>query len=367
MTDDGNWLDQRKPRKARWIREGMIPRRTLTLIAGAKGQGKSTFALGLTLDVLINELRRSKVHIYMGEDDQDEQTLPRLLAMGATKKELARIDHAERRWQFPRDTREFAQRMHKLRIKLAVLDPVDRCIPGISHTSAYETLDDLADVASTLDMAILLIGHTNKGGPFKSIDSALGGSRRLIGACKSVFVWGPEPEEGTARPEEMNADPQGKCYVLSQEYSNYGPAGNGVDEPSQLWERVFVEHPLAGMAPIPVYDYVGPVNYQPKQVVNSAFKKPLADGAKDTKKESCKKLILLLLSDADPELGLTATELTSRVVSTMGFSQGTFDDARGELVYENLIEKAKEGNNGPWRYRVKALDVPDAPPPEGKN
>jgi hypothetical protein len=285
----------------------------------------------------------------MSEDSLRPVTIPRLRGIGATERELARIDYKESTpWSFPRDLGGFAQRMHELRIKLAVLDPVDRTIPGISHASSYPTLDRLHSIAEANDMAVVLIGHTNKGGPFRSVEAGLGGSRRLLAVCRSVFVWGPEPFLGLARPD-INAEPSGKCLVLAQEYSNYGPAANGIDGPSQLWERVFVRHPIEGERDVPVYSFVADVDYRPLDVLNARYKKRGdGPGRHGTKREEAKRLILLLLNHAQDYLGLTASELEAGVVTTMAYSAGTFQDARAELVKEGAIERWKD-RTGPWR------------------
>ena len=88
---------------------------------GVEGTGKSTFICGLVVDLLQNELRRQdkRVHLCLAEDDVALVTVPRLIAAGATPKDLARIVISDGKpWWFPQDLDEFSEhvtRTHRAR------------------------------------------------------------------------------------------------------------------------------------------------------------------------------------------------------------------------------------------------------------
>jgi RecA/RadA recombinase len=353
-------LNKLKPRSARWIREDVIPRGSLTLLAGPEGSGKTTFMLNLLIDLFRNEMPTGNVHLCLSEDDVQEHTIPRLHAAGADRRDLARIDHDEGTpWSFPTDIDEFYNEMFDNKIRLAVLDPIDHLVDGISSYRARESLDALHQVAKDLDMGIVLIGHINTGGNFKTWTAGVGGARRLFGICRSAFVWGPEPEQGNTRPP-IEIEPEGRCFVLTQAKNTNGPKANGIEMPSALYERSFGPHPLKGHRAVPFYQRIANVDYTPLDIINQPGDTRVIKNAASlgSKKDQCKELILTLLFYADEERGLSALDMQE--AATRLFTLTTYQVARKELVDEEKVEKWKEGRDE-WRYRLIRLEVPDFP------
>jgi RecA/RadA recombinase len=357
-------LSKLKARKSRWIREDVIPRGSLTLIAGSEGTGKTTFLLNMIVDLMRNEMRAAgNVHLCLAEDDRQEDTIPRLHAAGADRRMLARITHHDGHpWHFPEDLDDFYNEMFDDKIRLAVLDPIDHLIDGISTSRGRESLDELHTIAAELDMGIVLIGHLNTGGNYKSWTQGVGGARRLFGICRSAFIWGPEPEQGMYRPP-IEIEPEGRCYVLTQAKNTNGPKHNGIEMPSGLYERRFGPSPIKGGRDIPYYDRIGDVDYTPLEIINQPNDKKaargLGQGGGGSKREQCKELILTLLFYADEERGLSAQDLQE--AATRLFAVATFHDARKELVEDEKIVKWKEGRKE-WRYKLPTLEVPDTLP-----
>src|SRR3954471_10168166 len=359
-------LNKLKPRSARWIREDVIPRGSLTLLAGPEGSGKTTFMLNLLVDLFRNEMKTGNVHLCLAEDDIQEHTIPRLHAAGADKRDLARIDHDEGTpWSFPTDIDTFYNEMFDNKIRLAVLDPIDHLVDGISSYRGRESLDALHQVAKELDMGIVLIGHLNTGGNFKSWTAGVGGARRLFGICRSAFVWGPEPAQGAERPP-IDIEPEGRCFVLTQAKNTNGPKSNGIELPSALYERRFGPHPLKNLRAIPFYQRIGDVDYTPLDIINQPGDTRIVKNAVSlgSKKDQCKELILTLLFYADEDRGLSAQDMQE--AATRLFALATFQDARKELVEEEKVEKTKVGR-GEWRYRLPVLEVPDSMPEDESN
>jgi DNA polymerase III delta prime subunit len=354
-------LNKLKPRSTRWIREDVIPRGSLTLLAGPEGSGKTTFMLNLLIDLFRTDMKIGNVHLCLAEDDVQESTIPRLYAAGADRRDMARIDHDEGTpWSFPTDIDEFFNHMLDNKIRLAVLDPIDHLIDGISTYRSRESLDPLHEVAKELDMGIVMIGHINTGGNFKTWTAGVGGARRLFGVCRSAFVWGPEPKQGEERPP-IEVEPDGRCFVLTQAKNTNGPKYNGIEMPSALFERRFGPHPLKGHRAIPFYDRIADVDYTPLDIINQPGDARVIKSAASlgSKREQAKELILTLLFYADEDRGLSAQDLQE--AATRLFALATFQDARKELVDEEKVEKWKEGK-GEWRYRLPALEVPDTLP-----
>jgi hypothetical protein len=360
------YLHKLKPRAPRWIREDVIPRGSLTLLAGPEGSGKTTFMLNLLVDLFRNEMKSGNVHLCLSEDDVQENTIPRLHAAGADKRDMARIDHREGTpWSFPDEIDEFFNHMLDNRTRLAVLDPIDQIVDNISNYKSRESLDALHEVAKELDMGIVLIGHINTGGNFKTWTAGVGGARRLFGICRSAFVWGPEPNHGADRPS-IEIEPDGRCFVLTQAKNTNGPKFNGIEMPSSLYERQFGPSPVKGQRAIPFYNRIGDVDYTPLDIINQPGEARIVKNAASlgSKRDQCKELILTLLFYADEDRGLSAMDLQE--AATRLFALATFQDARKELVDEEKVEKWKEGR-GEWRYRLPALEVPDTLPEDESN
>lgn len=271
-------LDNLKGKRPRFLRDTApaIPYKNLTLCAGVDGSGKSTFICGLVLDLLQNELRRNakQVHLCMPEDDMESTTLPRLVAAGAKQKDLARIHFREGRpWSFPGDLGEFSAFMLNENVALAVLDPIDHLIDGVSSIRGKKSLDELALalIANRSGAAILLVGHTNKG-RHKSISATLGGSRRLLAATRSRFVWGAEPRMSgdldLPSAIECKREPANPCSVLCCIKNSLGEQWEPV-----LYETIPVENPFDPRRRVIVHQRVALADgsvlpYGPLAVVN---------------------------------------------------------------------------------------------------
>ncbi len=86
--------DEIKPERARWLWDGWIPLRALTILAGLEGLGKSMYSLHLAASLTRGELKGEYfkkpviVSIYSTEDDRTTQIVPRLLALNADMKRI---------------------------------------------------------------------------------------------------------------------------------------------------------------------------------------------------------------------------------------------------------------------------------------
>ncbi len=83
-----------KVKRARWVWEGWIPQKAITLIVGIEGLGKSTYALHLAARLTRGQLKGDfyekpvGVSIYAAEDNRNFILKPRLLAAGANMKKI---------------------------------------------------------------------------------------------------------------------------------------------------------------------------------------------------------------------------------------------------------------------------------------
>ncbi len=156
---------------------------------------------------------------------------------------MARIVHKEGApWSFKRDLNEFSNFIATNNIALAVLDPIDHIIDGISTHAGRDSLDRLDQLAKTAGCAIVIVGHVNKG-QHRDIRSALGGSRRLLGVSRSTWVWGDEPLGGAARGpvefKDLVAEPLNPCSVLCCVKNSFGRKW-----PPVLYENLSAPNPF---------------------------------------------------------------------------------------------------------------------------
>jgi hypothetical protein len=201
-------------------------------------------------------------------------------------------------------------------------------------------------------MAILLVGHLNKSdNKYKSVEAALGGSRRLIGVSRSIWVWGSEPRSIMSIFEEDEEETRTEGFVLANDKNSYG-----AEQGSHLYERVLLTLP-GFQRPYTSYSYTDTSEWRALDVINAQFAKELRGSGTGTKHDQCQLLIVQLLNAAGDD-GMLSSQLQSSVL-TMGYNQSMFEEARADLARDGVIDKFKDGGSGPWYWRLGKLDVPD--------
>jgi hypothetical protein len=223
-------LDTVQPAAVEWLWRGWIPRRTVVLLDGDPGLGKSTIALDLAARVTrgwemppaggpCEGAEPEGVLLLSAEDDLARTIRPRLDAAGADPAlvwflQAIRTADDERPPVLPWDLTLAEGMILEHDVRLVVVDPLmaylDGNISSFKDQDVRRCMHRLTLLAHKTGAAILVIRHLNKlvGGP------ALyrgGGSIGIIGAVRSALLVGRDPTDSS------------RC-VLASNKSNLGPA-----------------------------------------------------------------------------------------------------------------------------------------------
>jgi AAA domain-containing protein len=189
------WLDP----KSRFI-----PKRSITVLAGQPGLGRSMFSV-LIAAGLSKEGRRSL--IFTAEDSWAITIRPRLEACQANLDligyaEIVGTDGLSGAFTFPDDVDRLAELVDEHEFELVVIDPlVGHLTRGINswHDQSIRTaLAPLHRLAEEHDLAILSIGHLNKREDADAL-TRLGGSVGIPAAARSVLLMSADPDEDEGR------------------------------------------------------------------------------------------------------------------------------------------------------------------------
>jgi hypothetical protein len=166
-------LGQVAPRNVRWLLPGLIPLRTLTLVAGVGGLGKSMWLAGVAARLSRGELdgyEPADTVIVSYEDSAAEVLRPRVEAAGGDVDRVHVVVPEQRDYveqvALPRDVAEVEQLVRSVETKLLVIDPIVAAI--VTELDAHKdqhvcaVLALLADLAYVADCAVAIVGHLNK-------------------------------------------------------------------------------------------------------------------------------------------------------------------------------------------------------------
>ncbi len=155
------------PRQVRWLVPGLIPLRTLTLVAGVGGLGKTTWLLAqaATLsraghDCVIVSFEDTAAEIIRPRVEAANGDLTRVHEMVLV--EAGDIDTV----QLPRDLDELRLLVRSVEARLVIVDPIVAAIETSldAHKDQHvrSVLAQLVKIAEEEDAAVAIVGHLNK-------------------------------------------------------------------------------------------------------------------------------------------------------------------------------------------------------------
>jgi AAA domain len=214
-------------RRIKWLVPGLIPLRGLTLLAGAGGLGKSTFAMRLAADLSRGKLLENEpgtTLIITTEDTAEEILRPRALAAGA---DLERIVHYRVPLDeggmlvLPGDFEELERIIDESGAQLVVIDPIlgtlDVALDSHKDQHVRAVLGRLARIAEERELAIVLVAHVNKASS-RDAYIRVSGSVALYNAARSVVLVTADPEN----PDSTEpGDTSSVLRIVSQHKANY--------------------------------------------------------------------------------------------------------------------------------------------------
>ena len=355
-------LAEVQPRNVRWLVRGLIPLRTLTLVAGVGGLGKSMWLAGVAARLSRGDLGApSDAVIVSYEDTADEVLRPRVEAAGGDVHRVHVIVPEHRDWvdpvALPRDVVEVETLVRSVNAKLLIIDPIVAAIAVEldAHKDQHvrRVLARLAELAEETDCAVAIVGHLNKA---PSTDA-------YIRVANSVAFW-----NASRSVVLVTEDGDGDSRLVAQRKANYARLcpveRHRVEEillpdtfDPDTGERVvtarmvFVEH----ADDIDAADVLGP--------------------QKTTKTETAEQLLELLLVDGDwheaegVKTLMTAAGYPERTTQRAKKLLGVEDERRGfpastwwrRLVAPTTTPKVGATGDAAYPSGSEATDTPVAP------
>lgn len=216
-----------------WIWTGRMPRRSLVVVAGEKGLGKSLLTnarvpAAITRGLLDGELhgQAADVLIATAEDDWASVVKPRLMAHGADLDRVHRVavhdDDGDSLLTLPDDVARLEKEIIRLRnsghaVAMLVVDPIGAFLATSTDThrdaSVRRALAPLAAMAERLDLVVVVVAHLTKDESGRLINR-VSGAGAFVNAARSVLALARDP-----------GDPQGEQgvdRVLLHVGSNWG-------------------------------------------------------------------------------------------------------------------------------------------------
>jgi AAA domain len=211
-------LSQVPPRNVRWLVPGMIPLRTLTLVAGVGGLGKSTYLCGIAAKVTRGELAgpAGDVILVSYEDAAEEVLRPRIEAAQGDLDRVHQVyvEPEDGMVCLPGDIGELSDLIAETDSSLLVIDPIVAAVDlGLdTHKDQHcrHVLGQLARLAEGHDCAVAYVGHLNKASTLEAY-LRIAGSTAFYNAARVVILV----TEDNEAPDSQR--------IISQRKNNYGP------------------------------------------------------------------------------------------------------------------------------------------------
>jgi hypothetical protein len=229
--------------RVEWL-EGMevrVPRRSVTMLVGDPGLGKSMFSLAVAARL---GQAGGFALLATAEDSPAAVVRPRLDALQADLERVAFVElwqdgGPDGRLLIPDDVAELEKLVADCEADLVIVDPLVAHLPGEINSwhdqSIRSALAPLQALAERQNCAVLALAHLNKS---TSTDwlRRIGGSIGITGAARSVLLLARDPDD----PEGE----KGSRRVLAHAKSNMGPLAA-----SLRWEIEPVLIPASGEEP----------------------------------------------------------------------------------------------------------------------
>jgi hypothetical protein len=222
-----------RSQRIRWAWEDRCPLRSMVVIAGEKGLGKSLLTNAripaqVTRGTLAGELAAQPMDVLIvtAEDDWRTVVKPRLAAHGADLSRVHQVEVVDSSGRalltLPDDVPLLEAQIDRLRgegrpVGMLVVDPIGAFLSSAIDThrdaSLRRALAPLAAMADRLDLVVVVVAHLTKDENTRLINR-VNGSNALVNAARSVLVLARDPDD----PEGE----QGHDRVLVHVSSNWG-------------------------------------------------------------------------------------------------------------------------------------------------
>lgn len=210
-------LDDVEPEEYEWLWPRRLPRRTVSLIAGDGGAGKSTLtgALAATVtsggcwpDIPEERVDPGRVILLTAEEGLSTDVRPRMTRFGADCRKihvLKAIDAGEgveQRFAIARDIPVLADVCKDLgEVGLVMIDPIGSYMSGVdTHNDAevQHALTPLFQFADEFRLCALMVAHLNKSAS-ASIEARIQGANAFKNKSRMVWYYSVDPRNRSRR------------------------------------------------------------------------------------------------------------------------------------------------------------------------
>lgn len=198
-------LSQVTPRQVQWLVPGMIPLRTITLVAGVGGLGKSTWLCAVAAQLSKGDLGEPGDTIIVSFEDPAAEVLrPRI---EAAQGDLGRvhevvIPNGIDTVRLPTDLADLAALVREVNARLLIVDPIVAAIETEYDTHKDQhvraVLAQLAGLAEEETCAVAIVGHLNKA-PSRDAYLRVANSVAFWNAARSVVLVTEDPDDEELR------------------------------------------------------------------------------------------------------------------------------------------------------------------------
>jgi len=197
-----------KPENVNWLWKGWLAKKKIQLLAGSKGEGKTTLALAIAATVSAGALFpdgaravQGDVIIWSGEDSVADTIIPRLIAMGADLSSVhiisAMVGESGKRRPF--DPSEDLIRLEEAianlpngKAELLVIDPfvsaVKRGKNSHNNAETRQGLQHVYEFAQKHDIAVIGIHHLTKGTSGQAPVERVTGSLAIAALARIILI-----------------------------------------------------------------------------------------------------------------------------------------------------------------------------------
>ncbi len=179
-------------RSVEYLIEPFLPLGKFTDVAGQMGQGKSLLTVRWAADVSAGTgCAPASVVMYAVEDDDEDTTLPRLVAAGAdTDRVYVRHDET---------LDGLADYCHELGdVRLVTVDPLTGFLPrGVDAFNTPQVrrfLRPVIELAREQRFAFVGVQHVNRGNGGHALQR-IADAQGFPQVARAVLIWGPAPED----------------------------------------------------------------------------------------------------------------------------------------------------------------------------
>lgn len=227
-----------RPEATDWLWKGWLARGKIHILAGSKGDGKSTLAFSLAAIKSLGgqwpdstQTIVGKVLIWSGEDGARDTIVPRLIAMGADLSNIFILstvterDGEKRPFDPSTDLAALESKITEIGgVDLLIIDPFVSAITRgkNSHNNAEtrQGLQHVVEFAERHNCAVLGIHHLTKGTAGRDPLDRVTGSLAITALSRIVLMT-------VKKKDEDDEDDSGPPRMLLRVSSNIGPDGGG--------------------------------------------------------------------------------------------------------------------------------------------